>query len=107
MLDIFDCKQRMRQGTFNLFLWQNKKLDMSIDCTTPGLFYDKPENLGFGGEEQAIPAGDGEDEEAQKKSMDNFKEINQLLQRINFYHKRPKQDDWKEWIDRHSHEAIF
>lgn len=30
MIDIFDSKSRMRQGTFNLFLWQQKQLDMSI-----------------------------------------------------------------------------
>ena len=36
---------------------------MSIDCTTPGLFYDKPENLNFGEDEVAIPADQNEDEE--------------------------------------------
>jgi hypothetical protein len=45
MIDIFDSKTRMRQGTFNLYLWQNKELDMSLDCQTPGLFYNKPENF--------------------------------------------------------------
>jgi len=38
MIDVFDSKQRMRQGTFNLYLWQNRELDMSLECTTPGLF---------------------------------------------------------------------
>jgi hypothetical protein len=37
MIDVFDTKTRMRQGTFNLFLWKNQQLDMSIECTTPGL----------------------------------------------------------------------
>jgi len=38
VIDVFDSKQRMRQGTFNLFLWPDRKLDMSLECTTPGLF---------------------------------------------------------------------
>ena len=64
MIDIFDSKQRLRQGTFNLYLWMKKELDMSIDCTTPGLFYDKPESLNFGEDEpDAIPADDLETEE--------------------------------------------
>jgi hypothetical protein len=29
VIDIFDGKQRMRQGTFNLYLWKNKITDMS------------------------------------------------------------------------------
>ena len=30
-----------------------------------------------------------------------------MLQRVNFYQKRDKPQDHKEWIDRHSHETIF
>jgi len=35
----------MRQGKYNLYLWQGKNLDMSIDCTTPGLFYEQPDKI--------------------------------------------------------------
>jgi len=39
--------------------------------------------------------------------MENFIKINQLLQKVDFYKKRDDTDDFKEWIDRHSNEAIF
>ena len=77
MIDIFDSKSRMRQGTYNLYLWQNRELDMSIDCTTPGLFYDKPEDIySFGDDESAPIPGDPDKAE---KSAENFVKINQLL----------------------------
>lgn len=55
MIDVFDSKTRMRQGTFNLFLWQKKELDMSLECSTPGLFYDKPQNLNDFEDESGAP----------------------------------------------------
>ena len=85
MIDVFDTKTRMRHGTFNLFLWKNQQLDMSIECTTPGLL------------------DSNEDEESYSK----FVKINQLLQKIHYYHKKEKQDDLKEWIDRTSSEEIY
>ena len=100
MIDVFDSKSRMRQGTFNLYLWKGKELDMSTDCTTPGLFYDKPENLNFYANEAPQPNGESKDQ-------DNFIEINQLLQKIHYYHKKEKCEDFKEWIDKTSHETIF
>ena len=42
MIDIFDSLGRMRQGTFNLFLWKDKPLDISIGSKTPGLFEENP-----------------------------------------------------------------
>ncbi len=76
MIDVFDSKGRMRQGTFNLFLWKNKKLDMSLDCTTPGLFYDLPESLcGFGlSENEGVE--ELSEENGFKKNRENFKKIN-------------------------------
>lgn len=107
MVDIFDRKSRMRQGTYNLFLWKNKELDMSLDYTTPGLFYDLPENLcDFGDQENG-----GVDELKKsvnfEKSRDKFIEINRLLQKIHFYEKKEKCDDWKEWIDSASNAQIY
>jgi hypothetical protein len=40
-------------------------------------------------------------------SMEKFIEINQLLQKINFYQKKDNTDDFKTWIDRHNSETIF
>ena len=78
---------------------------MSIDCTTPGLFYDKPEDIySFGDDESAPIPGDPDKAE---KSAENFVKINQLLQKIHYYHKNPKCDDWKDWIDRTSNETIY
>ena len=95
VLDIFDMKQRMRQGTFNLFLWKNKPLDMSMACTTPGLFEEQPSQI------------DSTHEEASETSQKNFMEINKLIQRINYYKKKEGEEDNKEWIDKHCNEAIF
>ena len=53
VIDIFDQKQRMRQGTFNLYLWQNKALDMSVECSTPGLFKETPSMID---NNQAVPS---------------------------------------------------
>jgi len=39
--------------------------------------------------------------------MNKFVEINQLLAKIDYYRKKENTDDFKEWIDRHSKEAIF
>ena len=44
MIDVFDFKTRMRQGTYNLYLWNNQQLDMSVQCSTPGLLEDLPED---------------------------------------------------------------
>ena len=43
VINIFDSTQSMRQGTFNLYLWRNRELDMSLQCTTPGLFEQWPD----------------------------------------------------------------
>lgn len=37
-IDIFDEKFRLRQGTFNLYLWPKKKADISLNTLTPALF---------------------------------------------------------------------
>ena len=35
----------MRQGTFDLYLWTDTPLDISIDSRTPGLFESNPEDM--------------------------------------------------------------
>lgn len=37
VIDIFDSRQSLRQGTIDLMLWKDRKADMSFDCQTPGL----------------------------------------------------------------------
>mmetsp|Transcript_44427 Transcript_44427/g.43098 ORF Transcript_44427/g.43098 Transcript_44427/m.43098 type:complete len:105 (-) Transcript_44427:2223-2537(-) len=37
-IDLFDQKLSLRQGTYNLFIWQNKLPDITINSQTPGLF---------------------------------------------------------------------
>jgi len=39
--------------------------------------------------------------------MTNFILINKMLQKVNYYHKKEKPEDFKEWIDKHSNESIF
>lgn len=85
VLDIFDSKQRLRQGTMDLLLWKNTKPDMSFECLTPGLVSSHDDSA----------------------SLKNFHEINKLLSRVDMYAKKPRPDDNKEWIDRHSWEAIY
>ena len=97
VIDIFDKKQRMRQGTFNLYLWQNKALDMSVECSTPGLFKETPSMID---NNLAVPS-------ETDKSQENFIEINKLIQKINYYKKKENTDDQKDWIDKTSNEAIF
>jgi hypothetical protein len=36
-LNIFDSKRRLRQGVFDLYLWNNIQRDLTFKCTTPGL----------------------------------------------------------------------
>ena len=36
-IDLFDEKLRLRQGTFNIYLWGKKKADISLQSETPGL----------------------------------------------------------------------
>lgn len=74
---------------------------MSPECTTPGLFYDKPESQNFGEEEENIP------DTGNSKSQSNFIEINKILQKIHYYQKKEKSDDWKEWLDKRSNEELF
>ena len=52
---------------------------MSLECRTPGLFYDKPENQSFiENDQNSIPA-EPEDPERAERSARNFVEINKLL----------------------------
>jgi hypothetical protein len=37
-IDLFDEKFRLRQGTFNLYLWPKEKADISLKSKTPALF---------------------------------------------------------------------
>jgi hypothetical protein len=76
-VDIFDDKLRLRQGTFNLYLWPLTKADLGLNTETPGLF----------------------DSEA-------LKEINTLLSKIDLYQKNPTIKDNKDWIDQKSKDAI-
>jgi hypothetical protein len=43
LIDVFDSKSKMRQGTLNLYLWKNTQLNI-YDQTTPGIFKNFPEN---------------------------------------------------------------
>ena len=70
MIDVFDNKERMRQGTFNLFLWKDKTLDISINSQTPGLFESNPEDTLV---DQVTSEGD------LTISQKNFVEINRLI----------------------------
>jgi hypothetical protein len=80
---------------------------MSLECQTPGLFYDKPENQNFvQNEVNPVPA-DPEDQERAERSAKNFVEINNLLQKLHFYKKKDQPQDWKEWIDKTVNEEIF
>lgn len=45
IIDIFDEKTRMRQGSYSLFIWKGKQADLSVECKTPGLFVELPENI--------------------------------------------------------------
>ena len=36
-INLFDSKKRLRQGTFDLYLWNNSKVDLSFRRRTPGL----------------------------------------------------------------------
>lgn len=107
MIDIFDRNGRMRQGTFNLYLWHKTKLDMSLECKTPGLFYDKPENQNFVENDQNPIPDDSDDKERSERSAKNFVEINKMLQKLHFYQKKEAPQDWKEWIDKTGSEEIF
>lgn len=40
VIDIFDSKQRLRQGVYDLMLWKDRKPDMSFETKTPGLIDD-------------------------------------------------------------------
>lgn len=56
MIDVFDEKQRMRQGTYNLYLWKNKELDMSLDSKTPGLFEENPDEIEGQRKKELLPS---------------------------------------------------
>jgi hypothetical protein len=56
-IDLFDEKLRLRQGTFNLFLWPASEADINIPSKTPGLY----------------------------KENESLTKINTLLQSIDFY----------------------
>ena len=45
IIDVFDEKTRMRQGSYSLFVWKGKQADLSVECKTPGLFMDHPEKM--------------------------------------------------------------
>jgi hypothetical protein len=91
-VDIFDKKQRLRQGMYNLFIWKGQKIDMSFNSKTPGLL-----------------------KVTEESSLESklVKNINQLLKKIDLYQKRPNinhtfanrnnvtkdQLEQKEWQD--------
>ena len=72
---------------------------MSFDCKTPALI----ENM----TDQEFEELTGKKAKFKQQSVDNFKAINELLQRVNFYEKKERPDDNKQWIDKHSWEAIY
>lgn len=80
VIDVFDRMTRMRQGTFDLFLWPGLKPDMSVDTMTPGLF----------DEEFLEMANQSSEKKISDETFGCMKEINQLLQRIHFYEKKEK-----------------
>ena len=45
VIDIFNSKGVLRQGTFNLYIWQGKNPDMSFKQLTPGLFEELPSEI--------------------------------------------------------------
>ena len=45
IIDIFDEQTRMRQGSYSLFIWKGKQADLSVECKTPGLFLEQPEEI--------------------------------------------------------------
>ena len=75
---------------------------MSPECTTPGLFYERPESQSFDEQQEIVPGGVAGS--ADDTSQQNFIEINKLLQKIHYYQKKEKTDDWKEWLDKRSNE---
>jgi hypothetical protein len=58
---------------------------MSLECKTPGLFYDKPENQNFVENDQNPIPDDSDDKERSERSAKNFVEINKMLQKLHFY----------------------
>ena len=72
---------------------------MSFDCKTPALIEDMTD--------QEFEELTGKKAEFKKHSVKNFKAINELLQRVNFYEKKERPDDNKQWIDKYSWEAIY
>lgn len=44
-IDLFDSKQRMRQGTFDLYLWKDVEKDKVHHTSFPGLFESNPEDV--------------------------------------------------------------
>lgn len=99
VIDVFDSKQRLRQGTFDLLLWKDVKPDMSFECKTPGLIEDMMDD--------DYCRLSGKDAKHKQDSIENFKRINDLLQRVNFYEKKIAPEDNKQWIDQHCWEAIY
>mmetsp|Transcript_457 Transcript_457/g.445 ORF Transcript_457/g.445 Transcript_457/m.445 type:complete len:115 (+) Transcript_457:97-441(+) len=68
---------------------------MSFSFKTPGLFLDEQVM------DQVQPFPDGE------RIRQSLIDINRLLQKISFYQKQDKVNDFKAWIDQHCKEAVF
>ena len=76
-MDLFDEKQRLRQGAFNLKLWPRTRADMSVRTgSTPGL---------------------------PREASQALKDVNTLLQKVDYYERQEEQTlrpvQKERWID--------